>query len=174
MQSKDSSGNRKYRKLTKPRFPNHKLYDPANENQREDYYSLILLFTPFRDESSLVLENETAEEAFHRLTTSECSAYHAKLTVMLEAQSNIQQINEARHADGQEEKVSEPDDPHLIGEAKTAMDDVLDMNDNSSDKLSLEDRVAMLNADQSRGVTSIGAGGGVAPPLFWRWLKIGN
>ncbi len=42
------------------------LYDPANENQREDYYySLILLFIPFRDDS-LLLENETAEEAFHR------------------------------------------------------------------------------------------------------------
>ncbi len=37
-QSKDSSGNRKYRKLTKPWLPNHKLYDPAYENQREDYY----------------------------------------------------------------------------------------------------------------------------------------
>ncbi len=66
-QSKDSSGNMKY-KNSKPRLPNHKLYDPANENQREDYYySLILLFTPFRDESSLLLENETAKEAFHRL-----------------------------------------------------------------------------------------------------------
>ncbi len=70
---------------------------------------------------------------------------------MLEAQSNIKQINEARQASGQEEKVSKPDDdPHLMGEAKTAMDDVLDMNDNSCDKLSLEDRVAMLNADQRR------------------------
>ncbi len=44
-QSKGSSGNSKYRKLTKSRLPNHKLYDPANENQREDYYySPILLF----------------------------------------------------------------------------------------------------------------------------------
>ncbi len=60
---------------------------------------------------------------------------------MLEAQSNIKQINEARYADGQE-KVSKPDDdPHLMGEAKTAMDDVLYMNDHSCDKLSL-DRVA--------------------------------
>ncbi len=30
------------------------------------------------------------------------------------------------------------------------MDDVLDMNDNSCDKLILEDRVTMLNADQRR------------------------
>ncbi len=57
---------------------------------------------------------------------------------MLEAQSNIKQINEARHADGQE--VSKPDDdPHLMGEAKMAMDDVLHMNDNSCDNLSLEE-----------------------------------
>ncbi len=66
-QNKDSSGNRKYKKLTKPQqLPNHKLYDSANKNQREDYYyySLILLFIPFRDESSLLLENETAEKAF--------------------------------------------------------------------------------------------------------------
>ncbi len=43
-QSKDSSGNRKYRKLTKPRLPNHKLYDPANEKQGR---LLLLSDTPF-------------------------------------------------------------------------------------------------------------------------------
>ncbi len=37
-----------------------------------------------------------------------------------------------------------------MGEAKTAMDYVLDMNDNSCDNISLEDRVAMLNANQRR------------------------
>ena len=69
------------------------MFDPENENQREDYYySLILLFTPFREESSLLLEDETAEEAFSRLVNSDCSAYHAKLK-MLEAQSNIKKIN---------------------------------------------------------------------------------
>ena len=87
-QSKDSRGNRMYKKLQKPRLPNHKLFDPENENQREDYYySLILLFTPFREESSLLLESETAEEAFHRLVSIDSSAYHAKLKRMLEAQS---------------------------------------------------------------------------------------
>ena len=58
--------------LKKPCLPNHKLFEPQKENQREDYfYSLILLFVPFRDESSLLLENETAEEAFHRLMADE-------------------------------------------------------------------------------------------------------
>ena len=88
--SKDDSGNRKYTKLTKPRLPNHKLFDPENETQKEDYYySLIVLFTPFREESSLLLEDETAEEAFLRLASTDSSAYHAKLQLMLEAQSNV-------------------------------------------------------------------------------------
>ena len=131
-QSKDSRGNRMYKKL---RLPNHKLFEPENENQREDYYySLILLFTPLREESSLLLESETAEEKR-----------------MLEAQSNIKKINESRLTNGKEQRVSkEDDDPQLMGEAKTAMNDMFDMNVNLCDELSLEDRVAMLNADQRR------------------------
>ena len=55
------------------------------------------------------------------------------------AQSNVRQINEARQAEGQEEKVSkDDDDPQLIGEAKTAMNDI---NTSSFS----DDRVAMLN-----------------------------
>jgi len=68
---------------------------------------------------------------------------------MSEAQSNIKKINEARHADG-EEKISKDDEPRLMGEAKTAMNDIIDMNVKSSSDLSLESREAMLNADQRR------------------------
>ena len=142
----------KYSKLKKPRLPNHKIFDPEKETHREDYYySLILLFVPFRVESSLLLDNETAEEAFHRLLNDDCSSYHDRLQKMLEAQSNIKKINEARHVDGKEEKISKDDDePQLMGEAKNAMKDVLDMNANSSDELSFKDRKAMLNCDQRR------------------------
>ena len=61
-QSRD--GNRKYQKITKLRLPNHKLFDPLNETHIDYCYTLLLLFTPFRDERSL-LEHESAEEAFH-------------------------------------------------------------------------------------------------------------
>ena len=152
-QHRDDDGNRKYTKLKKPRLPNHKLFDPHKENQREDYfYSLILLFVPFRDESSLLLENETAEEAFHRLMNVESSAYHDKLQKILDAQTKIKEINEARQADGEEKRViKEDDDPQLMGEAKIAMHDMADMIDNHSpDQLGLEERVTMLNADQRR------------------------
>ena len=64
-QSKDVHGDRKYSKLRKPRLSNHKLFDPQKENQRDNYfYSLLLRFVPFRDESSLILENESAELPF--------------------------------------------------------------------------------------------------------------
>ena len=89
---KDDSGNRKYKKLTKSRLPNHKLFDPEKEYEREDYYySLILFFVPFRDESNLLLQDESTKEAFHRLlpANAHCSAYHDKLQKMLKAQSNI-------------------------------------------------------------------------------------
>ena len=82
---------------------------------------------------------------------SDSSAYHAKLKRMVEAQSNIKQINEARLASGPEERVNKnAADPQLIGEAKTAMNYVFDMNVNLCNQLSLEVRVAMLNADQRR------------------------
>ena len=150
LQGLDEQGQRKYRKLNKPKLPNHKLFDPENENQREQYYySLVLLFCPFRDESMLLHDNETAEAAFNRLVSSKSSRYHAKLKVMLSAASNVKKIKEARQHDGQEEVVKkEDDDPQLFGEAKTAMTDVLDMNVCSSDHLTLEDKVGMLNGDQ--------------------------
>ena len=39
---KDDSGNRKYKKLTKSRLPNHKLFDTEKEYERGLYFSLFL------------------------------------------------------------------------------------------------------------------------------------
>ena len=107
---------------------------------------------PFRDESSLILENETAELAFQRLMNVHSSAYHAKLQTILDAQSKIKEINEARQADGVEQKLSKDDNnPQLPGEAKSAMHNLIDMMaTHSSDQLGLDESVAMLNGDQRR------------------------
>ena len=64
--------------------------------------TLSYFSVPFRDGSSLLLENETAEEAFHRLMNEDSSAYHDKLQTILDAQSKMIEI-EARKADGKEE-----------------------------------------------------------------------
>ena len=79
---KDDSGISKYKKLTKSRFPNHKLFDLKTEYEREDYcYSLILFFVPFSDETNSLLQDESTKEVFHRRlpVNAHCSAYHDKL-----------------------------------------------------------------------------------------------
>ena len=150
--SKDSQGRRIYRKVTKSRLVSQKMFDPKKEDQRESFfYSLLLLFVPFRDESSLLQEQETAEEAFKRLLPAnvECSAYHARLQAMLKAQENLKAITDARKLSVPEEHESD-DEPQLVGEAKAAMQDVQDMNDSSDNDITLDERVQILNMDQKR------------------------
>ena len=154
----DASGNRQYRKLLKPKIVNHKIFDPNKPEQREDYYySLLLLFVPFTEESDLVGEGKTAEEAFSEFL-EDCDSlkdHHESLQRMLQAQSKMKEIDEARKKeDGEEvpdeDKREEEEGVKLIGEAEAAMQDVHDMEDNALDSLDLDQRVDMLNADQRR------------------------
>ena len=66
---------------------------------------------------------------------------------MLKAQSKTKEINKARHEGGvTNAKLSnENDGPQVEGEAKTVIDDVLEIKVNAVD---LESRVAVLNSDQ--------------------------
>ena len=158
----DEGGNPVYRERSKPILPNHRVYNPAKENERENYYySLLLLFVPFRDEADLIEEGETgetAESAFERHLEENVAlnTHSEKLQRMLRAREHVQQINEARRA--QEENVTnEPgpveDDngPQVAGEATSAMNDVLDLHQNDeSDGPSLDELVQSLNTDQAR------------------------
>eukprot|EP00731_Ephydatia_muelleri_P001725 Em0001g1725a len=129
---------RVYQKLQKPILPNHKLFDPSIENQREDYYySLMLLFIPFRDESNLTAENETAELAYNRfiVENADLSKHHEKLQALLKAQTAVRKINEAR----QEQEAPAPpaeEDAFFQGEAKAAMEDVFHLNEEHDSKTS--------------------------------------
>ena len=151
--ARDQDGERVYRKLTKPRLPNHKLFDCNNESQREDfYYSMILLFMPFRDESSLLLADETAEEAFNRLMrhNERCSAYLKRMQEVVKARTIVKVINEAREELCAKQEPIEDEGPQVLGEATTAKKDVVEMCVKVDDSLSFEERVSMLNADQRR------------------------
>ena len=126
-----------------------------NEDQRESYfYSLLLLFVPFREKTSLLLEQGTAEEAFKCLLPAnvECSAHHARLQAMLKVQENLKAITNARTLSPPEEHSDNKsdDEPQLMGEAKAAMQDVQEMIDSSDDDITLDERVQMLNVDQKR------------------------
>ena len=148
----DANGRRQYVKLQKPRIPNHRIYDPNNPEEREAYfYSLLLLFVPFTDESQLVGEGQSAEEAFNK-QFSNCTVmenYHEGLQRMLKAQSKVKKINEARKEEElpANEDVVEEEGIKLVGEAEAAMHDVHDME---SDTIGLTKRICMLNEDQRR------------------------
>ena len=145
-----------YSKLTKPHLPNHKLFDPEKENQREDFfYSLLLLFVPFCREADLLGPDETAEEAFqrHMQPGSSLVLHHDKLQQMLAARAQVKKINEARQEDqpppGAQDDARN-DGPQIDGEAQSAMNDVRDLEGDSANHINLEERVSMMNKDQTR------------------------
>ena len=149
----DRDGKRQYVRLEKPRIPNHRIYDPNKPEEREAYfYSLLLLFMPFTEESELLSEGQSAEDAFNDFF-SKCASmeeHHESLQRMLQAQSKVKTINEARKGEDvplKEEAATEEEGIVLIGEAEAAMHDVQDIE---CDTINLHERISMLNEDQHR------------------------
>ena len=110
---------------------------------------------PFTVESDLIEEGQTAEEPFDQFleTCESLKDYHESLQRMLEAQSKIKRIDEARKEEEGKHDAEKGDNEHekdvkLIGEAEVAMHDVQDMEDNASDHLDLDQCIEMLNEDQ--------------------------
>ena len=135
----DKNGERKYRKLTKHVLPNHKIFNPLQEDERESYYySLMILFVPFWNESGLILDGETVEEAFQRLRNDNDSLnmHHDKLQNLLGAEKKWKEIQDARkniglgEANETELKNRDNDEPQLLGEIMDAVNDIADMNNN--------------------------------------------
>ena len=69
---------------------------------------------------------------------------------MLTARSNVRSISEMRQTDAQEKEVEEDNEPQPIGEARTAMSEVLNMKTSEPGELTLHERIIMLNPDQKR------------------------
>ena len=73
---------------------------------------------------------------------------------MLKARESVQKINEARQAEQEQttdlDSVEEDDGPQVLGEATSAMHDVVDLHQNDKSSPGYKDMVASLNADQSR------------------------
>ena len=82
--------------------------------------------------------------------------HSAKLQRMLQAQETVKKVNEAKQAQEEDIKESQPvqgdddDGPQVAGEATSAMNDVLDLHRNESEGTGLEELVSSLNTDQSR------------------------
>ena len=68
------------------------MFNPTRENKRESYYySLLLLFVPFRNEGELFEKGENAEVAFsrHMKQNSALNTHSEKLETMLKAKENV-------------------------------------------------------------------------------------
>ena len=144
----DAEGRRQYVRLGKPKIPNHRIYDPNKTDEREAYfYSLLLLFVPFTDESQLVDEGQTAEEAFneHFKDHSSMEDHHDSLQRMLQARINEARKDEELPPD--KDTAVEEEGIKLVSEAEAAMHDVHDMD---YDTIGLSERIDMLNEDQRR------------------------
>ena len=140
---------RKHRRLAKPRVPNHPTYDPRKLEQVDDYYySLTLLFVPFRDENDLLLSNETQEQAFNRYNSQGLLGHHEKLMKMLEAMTTRQKVTEARkEVDVSKDDRNDNCGPEIVGKAKSDYDKIMKL-DACQDQLDFPTRVSMLNVDQ--------------------------
>ena len=152
----DKDGKTKYRKLNKSDLPNHKLFNPKKEDEKESYfYSLLLLFVPFRNEDELTEEGKSAEDAFNRHMehNDALNIYSDKLQTILRANDKVKKLNEARQAEQQQVPVSEPIEgdkgPQLAGEATSAMHDVADLQHSDNFVPSLDELASSLNADQT-------------------------
>ena len=111
---------------------------------------MLMLFVPFTDESQLVGEGQTAEEAFneHFSGCTSMENYHESLQRMLQAQSIFKRINNARKEEEVSESVNaiaEEEGIKLAGEAEAAM---LDVHDMDYDTIGLLEHIGMLNEDQ--------------------------
>ena len=136
------------RRLQKPRVPNHALFDPERPDQTEAYYySLVLMFVPFRDEGELLLPDETLEQAFHRHKNEGLPSHHDKLKKMLEATSKKKKIDEASKEF--EDGSNDGGGLQIKGDLKSDYEHILQL-DPYPDPIDLEARVCMLNADYRR------------------------
>ena len=154
----DEHGNTQYRRLNKTTLPNHRIFNSKKEDERESYYySLLLLFVPFRNEAELIEEGENAERAFnrHMANNSALNTHSEKLQKMMKATESVQKINEAWQAEEEDVTDADPleeqdDGPQVTGEATAAMNDAFDLHQNDETGPTLDELVSSLNADQSR------------------------
>ena len=146
----------------------HIVYNPDKEEQKDSYYySLLLLFVPFRKESDLVPQSQTSEMAFnlHVASNVAMQEHHEKLTKTLQCRKKIQDLNEARAKDpnvpqdcDDKEKEMLDEGLQVVGQATDAMQDLRDMMDACVNPiLALSDRINMLNVDQRRVFDKISA-----------------
>ncbi|XP_070529626.1 uncharacterized protein [Cardiocondyla obscurior] len=133
---------------------NHYKYNV--ETQPEDYFfSLLLMFKPWRNLDDLKDNCDTYAEAFEKakLHLTEALQYHEKVQELQKAFENAKQLVQQVDEELQQKNVSQDDPDNPIGiqniEAGKAMQDFRDLGE-KIDNIDVSEMIAKLNADQLR------------------------
>jgi len=120
------------------------------------FFSLLLMFQPWRKIEELKNECDTYAESFHKVQLHLVKAlqYHEKLEELQEAFETAKQLLQ-RHFDDLEKKHESQDDPdNPIGvqniEAGEAMQDFKDLGNKCDQEIDICEMISKLNADQKR------------------------
>ena len=147
---KDKSGHKTYRELQKPRLVNHYVFEPQKNEDRKTT-TILSSFCLFLSGTKVIcflrvkLLRKHLTACFPQMTTAvrttaDCRRFWLFRPPLRKSTKPGRLTLKTNNLNTKVE-----------GEAKAAMQDVVDMHDNAAaDTITLEERVDMLNADQRR------------------------
>ena len=142
------------KKRQRPYLVSHYRYNPDKEPEKY-YYSILLLFKPWRDCDSLIGDCGTYTEAFAACKDSLIDGlkYHDQLTRLREADAKVREQIRERQAEIKDEELdsSEPPGPlqYVATEVQNAMTQFTDVVSHD-ENMNIEEMISQLNEDQLR------------------------
>jgi len=136
---------------------NHFRYNPQQQPEKY-FYSILLLFKPWRDTATLIGDHSTYTDAFDACKSDLLDAlqYHQQLSRLREADTSVKELVQQRRAEMEAEDMNDSQPPPTGGplqflptEAENCMADFENVASIESD-ISIEDMIKSLNPDQTR------------------------
>ena len=135
---------------------NHFRYNP-NQDAEKYFYSILLLFKPWRQCDSLLGDHSTYMDAFSACKDSLLDGlkYHAQLSRLREADANVRELINNRREEMEAEDMQSSDAPvegplrYVATEVHNVMADFEDLACHV-DPVDIEDLIGQLNEDQLR------------------------
>ena len=143
-------------KRERPYLVNHFRYSPS-QNAEKYYYSILLLFKPWRQCDSLLGDHSTYVDAFAACKDSLLDAleYHDQLSRLQEADANVRELISNRREEMEVEDMQSSDAPndgplrYVATQVHNVLEDFEDLACNI-DPGNVQDMIDQLNEDQLR------------------------
>ena len=151
------------KKRSNPYLVNHFRYNP-NQDAEKYFYSILLLFKPWRQCDSLLGDHSTYMDAFNACKDSLIDGlqYHAQLSRLQEADTNVRELISNRREEMEAEDMLSSDVPpegplrYVATEVHDVMADFEDLACHV-DPIDVQDMINRLNEDQLRVFTKVKA-----------------